>query len=216
MPISGQGISSRRLSATGRTAPYPAFANSSSVGSISFPLQSATVSILLSFSSLNDSAKTTQLLLDSLVPSIQVIDSQHFGSTFGRQSRQNESRAGTQVRGHHRSARQAVAAGYDDPVALHADIRSHAAQLLHMHKPALEHRFRDDARAFSHGHQRDHLRLHVGGKPGKRQRTDVNAFQPGGLRRIDVDAFFFDAYRYAGLTKLVQQWFKMLRTASLD
>src|SRR6185437_17119283 len=104
-----------------------------------------------------------------------MIDTLDLSHTFCSQTRDNQTSTGTKVRRHDRSTGEFLAPGHYQSVAFHTNIGSHPPQFFYMHKPTLEHSFGYDTRAFGQAHQRNHLRLHVGGKPWERQGPDVGS-----------------------------------------
>src|SRR6266853_1339554 len=103
-----------------------------------------------------------ELLLDALVPAIEVIDPVDSGLAFGNETRDDEARRGAQVGRHDGCALQLRNAAHDRRVSRDLDVGAETLHFQGMHEPVLEYGLGDDGGAFRYRVQRHQLRLHVG------------------------------------------------------
>ena len=93
-----------------------------------------------------------------------MVDARNIGLALGREAREHEARARTQVARHHRRAVQWRATGNNASGALSVDLRAHARQLGNMHKSLGVNLLGDHRVSLRKAEQRHELRLQVGRK----------------------------------------------------
>src|SRR5688500_1720552 len=94
--------------------------------------------------------------------------------TFGPQRRDDERRSGANVVGAHRCARELWHAPHDRMVALGADVRAHAYELVDIAEPTREQVFGDDTDTIGDREHRHEEGFEITGDTWIRQRRDVD------------------------------------------
>src|SRR6266508_840170 len=165
----------------------PVAESSWSAGSSNRPLGSASVSgggMLAQ--PLDVGAENVELLLESLVAAVQVVDAGDLGGAARREAGQHERGRGAEIRRHDGRALVGRHAAHhrDGPVRL--DERPHTAELGRVHEAVLEYGLGDLAEPFREPEQRHHLRLHVRRESWERARDHVRGPRAPGRHASDA------------------------------
>src|SRR6202051_2125913 len=137
-------------------------------------------------------ADSAQLLLESFVAAVHVIDAVEDGLAVGDEGGQDERGGGAQVRAHDGGGLQRRAAAHGGGAAGDGDVRAHADQLVDVHEAIFKDIFGDGGGAFGLGGEGHELGLHVGGEAGVLLGGDVGGLEVGGAFGADADVVGVD------------------------
>ncbi len=133
----------------------------------------------LSASPLDLGAEAPQLVFQSLVPAIQILQIHHLGLAAGREAGDDHGGPRADVHGLHGRAGEMGYAGDDCRIAIDPNLGAQAPQFVHIAEPFLEDRLPDDAAARDRGQHRRDLRVQVGREPRVRRRIDIDGVERG-------------------------------------
>ena len=111
---------------------------------------------------------------DPLEATVEVIDAADHGFALGGKAGDDQRDRSTQIRSHDLRPSQPLDAGDHGSVALEVDAGTEPRKLLHMHEAVLEDRLAYRRGALRHAHQRDELRLEIGGEAWEGLGIDSN------------------------------------------
>ena len=138
---------------------------------------------------------------------VQVSD---FRFAFSDEARQDESRAGAQVRRVDRRPFELRHAFYDGAAPFNADFRPHALKFIDVHEAVFKDRLRNDARTLANRRQGHELGLHICREAGIGQGLDVGRAHgqvpdnPDAVDILDDLGPYFLQFRHDGLQVLRQ------------
>src|SRR2546426_4731552 len=111
-------------------------------------------------------SESLELLLDTLVAAVEVVDAGNAGLPARHEAREDERGGSAEVRGHDRSAAQRGDPLDDRGIPVDPDIGAEPLQLRDVGETVLIDRVHDRARAVRDGEERHELGLHVGRESG--------------------------------------------------